>query len=193
MRPRWRGGSVRDSCPYAPCSWTAHSVPLYLSIFFIFEKMTIEKQSKWWKNKIHEHPNAGINGLQKNPQNINKNGAVKKSIAVILNFLKEEWYEKVTKRDIESAYTTLLWLSEKTLKDMRDEIENPILLRSVAHYLLNGWRDGLTVVEYVAKQALWPMQWDAPQQPPNTFLINNASMKFNSLLAGNDTEAHDGE
>ena len=42
--------------------------------------------SKGGRGKIHEHPNSNTNGLDKNPQNINKNGrkpSLKKQLAKI--------------------------------------------------------------------------------------------------------------
>lgn len=146
----------------------------------------------WWKWKIHLHPNATSNWLDKNPQNINRNWPIKKNVAEVMKFLKNEWYERIKKTDIESIYTLLLWLSEETLKTLISDEWNPILVRSVALYLQNWWRDWLTVVEYVAKQALWPMQSENNTQ--NNFLIGSAVMKFNQLLSWNhDNETHDGE
>lgn len=148
---------------------------------------------KWGNKKIHEHPNAWKNGLDKNPQNINKDWPVNKKLAEVLKFLKTEGYEKITKSDIEEVYTFMLWLSVWTIDQMSKDEWNPVLIRSVALYIRKWWQDGLSTIEYVAKQALGPMQWEAPVQPqqPNNFLIGSAVMKFNQLLSWKHDETPD--
>lgn len=118
----------------------------------ISDNKTIEKQpSKGWDKKIHLHPKANTNGLKQNPQNINrKYGPHSKTVGAILQALKKEGYEHVTGKDIESAQNALLGVSEAKLRDIADDEDLPILLRSISLYLADGWRKDIRAIREVS-------------------------------------------
>ena len=94
-------------------------------------------------------------GFDKNPQNINKNWPIKKNIANIIQSLKSQWYETVTKSDMEETFRILTGLTEESLESLVEDSENPMLVRVVANYLVRDWRNTwITPIEKILERAI---------------------------------------
>lgn len=94
-------------------------------------------------------------GFDKNPQNINKNWPIKKNIANIIQSLKSQWYETVTKSDVEETFRILTGLTEESLDLLVEDSENPMLVRVVANYLVRDWRNTwITPIEKILERAI---------------------------------------
>ena len=121
--------------------------------------MTIKKEnnSKTTQSRKIENFWDKINtgGFDKNPQNINKNWPIKKNIANIIQSLKSQWYETVTKSDVEETFRILTGLTEESLDLLVEDSENPMLVRVVANYLVRDWRNTwITPIEKILERAI---------------------------------------
>lgn len=84
--------------------------------------------------KIHEHPKAGIEGFQKNPQNIGK-GRPKK----IYTILKEQGYSK---DDTNTVFSELLYYTFEDLKKVEDDPTKPAIVKLTAKILRLAYEKG---------------------------------------------------
>lgn len=84
-------------------------------------------------------------GFDKNPQNINRNGAPKKGIALVNSQLAEEWIHPASKQDIEANYMAMIQLWQDKLTDMANDKKQPMLIRIIAKNML--WGKGFDIVE----------------------------------------------
>ena len=104
----------------------------------------MEDRFKWKRN---------INGLDKNPENINRNWRPKKGIALVNAELKQKWYEPATKADIEANYMALLQLEEQELKLLLEDKTKPMLIRILVKNML--WWKGFDIIEKMLDRWIW--------------------------------------
>lgn len=80
---------------------------------------------------IHNHPNAGKGGFGKNPQNINRSGANRKSFATINEVLKKKGIQPLTKNELIESYTLIFNATEEELKRIASDKKTPFALRLI--------------------------------------------------------------
>lgn len=89
--------------------------------------------------------NKDGNGFDKNPQNINRNGANRKSIASVNIDLEANGYKAASKQDIVDCYLRLINIDLKELGKMVTGEEQPAMVRIVGKAILSG--KGFDVIE----------------------------------------------
>jgi hypothetical protein len=92
------------------------------------------------------------NGFQNNPQNINRTGANRKSIASVNLHLEANGYQAATKNDIVSCYLRLINIDLKELGDMVKDDSQPAMIRIVGKAILSG--KGFDVIEKVLDRGI---------------------------------------
>jgi len=92
------------------------------------------------------------NGFQKNPQNINKTGANRKTIAKVNIELQDKGYPEATKNDIISCYLRLIQVEIPQLTKLIESKEQPALIRIVGKAILSG--KGFDVIERVLDRGI---------------------------------------
>jgi len=107
---------------------------------------------------IHNDPKANTNGLNKNPQNINKEGRPKKIYTVI----KEMGYSA---DDIRTAFGELAFYSLDELKNIIADESKPVIARIVANQfktaLVNSdWNRIKEILEHVIGKAKQEIKTD---------------------------------
>jgi len=95
-------------------------------------------------------------GFDKNPQNIDKTGASRKSISSVNLELEKKGYKIATKSDIVKCYLTLINIDMVELKLMVEEIEQPAMIRIVGKAILSG--KGFDVIEKVLDRGIGKAQ-----------------------------------
>jgi hypothetical protein len=85
------------------------------------------------------------NGFDKNPQNINKTGANRKSIASVNVDLEANGYKAASKQDIIDCYLRLINIDLKELGVMVADNDQPAMVRIVGKAILSG--KGFDVIE----------------------------------------------
>jgi hypothetical protein len=112
------------------------------------------KVGKGGKNKIHEHPNACSNGLDKNPQNIYKGGGNRNLISAVNLNLKAQGYEAAKKHEITETFLIMLNLPLSKVMEIAKQTndEYPMLYKIVAKEL-RGKR-GATMLERMLDRAI---------------------------------------
>ncbi len=108
------------------------------------------------KNKIHLHPNACSNGLDKNPQNINKTGLNRKTISSVNKELEEKGVTEATPNDIKSCYLRIINLSEEEIKTLSEDTKQPALVNVVSKAIMKG--KGLDIIEKLLDRAIGKAQ-----------------------------------
>lgn len=71
------------------------------------------------------------NGFDKNPQNINRRGANRKSYAKINDTLKKKGIKPVTKSELIEFYTLIFNATEEELKKIATDQNQPLVLRTM--------------------------------------------------------------
>lgn len=89
--------------------------------------------------------NKDGNGFDKNPQNINRNGANRKSIASVNIDLEANGYKAASKQDIVDCYLRLINIDLKELGKMVTGEDQPAMVRIVGKAILSG--KGFDVIE----------------------------------------------
>ena len=84
------------------------------------------------KGKIHEHPKANTNGLDKNPQNINRNGRPKKVYNACIEEQKAKGYEAPTRDEFYEMVGLLFVMDEDDLAEFSANKDNPQAIRRIA-------------------------------------------------------------
>jgi hypothetical protein len=100
------------------------------------------------KNKIK---NANTNGFDKNPQNINRSGANRKTVSTVVLELRKKGAEAVTGKQIIDLFESLFNCSEKELKEIITDKEQPMLNRIVAKQMLD--KKGFDIIEKMLDRA----------------------------------------
>ena len=96
--------------------------------------------------------NKDGNGFDKNPQNINRTGANRKSIASVNLELEENGYKAASKQDILDCYLRLINIDLKELGTMVKDDEQPAMIRIVGKAILSG--KGFDVIEKVLDRGI---------------------------------------
>ena len=99
------------------------------------------------KGEIHKEKKHNSNGLDKNPENINKNGRPLK----IYTILKNKGYSK---DDITAAFGELAFYTLKELKEIHQDESKPIITRIVANQFYSAlsksdWNKVREILEHV--------------------------------------------
>ena|SRR3972149_6995888 len=96
------------------------------------------------KKVLNGNKDSG-NGFDKNPQNINKTGANRKSIASVNLDLEANGYKTASKQDIVDCYLRLINIDLKELGVMVSDDGQPAMVRIVGKAILSG--KGFDVIE----------------------------------------------
>jgi len=84
-------------------------------------------------------------GFDKNPQNINRSGANRKSIAIVNKELEAKGYKAANKKDITDCYLRLINIDLPELTEMIKDKKQPAMVRIVGKAILSG--KGFDIVE----------------------------------------------
>ena len=100
--------------------------------------------------------NINTNGLDKNPDNINKDGRPKK----IYTILKEKGF---CSDDIKTAFGEISWYDEKELRGVRQDEKKPIIVRIIANQLMyalgnNDWNKIREIIEHLIGKPNQPLE-----------------------------------
>jgi hypothetical protein len=91
-------------------------------------------------------------GFDKNPQNINRSGANRKTIGVVNKELEDKGITEATTNDIKSCYLRLINHSIPELTELVKNDKHPALVRIVGKAILSG--KGIDIIEKVLDRAL---------------------------------------
>ena len=92
------------------------------------------------------------NGFDKNPQNINKKGAPRKTINSVNQELEDRGITEATKEDIKSCYLRLINVKITELEEMSEDEKQPALTRIVAVAILSG--KGFEIIEKILDRSI---------------------------------------
>ncbi len=115
-----------------------------------------------------------------NPQNINTNWRPKSSIRLVNEKLESHWHVWVSKADIEETFRILAGLTEDSLLALSEDPENPILIRTVAFYLIKDWRRWIDAIDKVLDRAIGTTE--APWTVQNIMIITPEQEEFFSKM-----------
>ena len=93
-----------------------------------------------------------VNGFQKNPQNINRNGRPRKMIADVIDELEKQGIKAATKPDIQDIYMRLINIEIPELEKMVKDEEQPVLVRIVGKNILSG--KGFDIIEKMLDRSI---------------------------------------
>ena len=91
-------------------------------------------------------------GFDKNPQNINRTGANRKSIASVNLELEKQGYSAATKKDIQDCYLRLINLDMSELETKIKDKKQPALIRIVGKAILSG--KGFDIIEKMLDRSI---------------------------------------
>lgn len=117
---------------------------------------------------------AWSNSLAHRPQDINREWRPKSSIRKVNDTLLAGWHSPISKGDIEETFRLLTGLTEESLLALVKDTENPILIRTVANYLVKDWEKGIWAIEKVLDRAVGTTE--APTN--NLFVITPEQEQF---------------
>ena len=95
------------------------------------------------KHKLTGKDNT--NGFQKNPQNINRKGSNRKTIAVVNLELEKSGYTPATQKDVIDCYMRLINIDLLELAKMINDDSQPAMVRIVGKAIVSG--KGFDVLE----------------------------------------------
>ena len=93
-----------------------------------------------------------VNGFQKNPQNINRNGRPRKMIADVIAELEKQGIKAATKPDIQDIYMRLINIEIPELEKIVKDAEQPVLVRIVGKNILSG--KGFDIIEKMLDRSI---------------------------------------
>ena len=93
-----------------------------------------------------------VNGFQKNPQNINRNGRPRKMIADVIDELEKQGIKAATKPDIQDIYMRLINIEIPELEKIVKDAEQPVLVRIVGKNILSG--KGFDIIEKMLDRSI---------------------------------------
>tara|TARA_R110002110_G_scaffold48419_6_gene144356 strand:- start:102 stop:503 length:402 start_codon:yes stop_codon:yes gene_type:complete len=96
--------------------------------------------------------NKDGNGFDKNPQNINRTGANRKSISSVNIELEAKGIKAASKKDILDCYLRLINIDLKELGAMVKDEEQPAMIRIVGKSIMSG--KGFDVIEKVLDRGI---------------------------------------
>ena len=93
-----------------------------------------------------------VNGFQKNPQNINRNGRPRKMIADVIAELEKQGIKAATKPDIQDIYMRLINIEIPELEQIVKDTMQPVLVRIVGKNILSG--KGFDIIEKMLDRSI---------------------------------------
>lgn len=93
-----------------------------------------------------------VNGFQKNPQNINRNGRPRKLITDVIAQLEEQGIKPATKPDIQDIYMRLINVEIPELEQIVKDSTQPVLVRIVGKSVLSG--KGFDIIEKMLDRSI---------------------------------------
>ena len=93
-----------------------------------------------------------VNGFQKNPQNINRNGRPRKMIADVIAELEKQGIKAATKPDIQDIYMRLINVEIPELEQIVKDTTQPVLVRIVGKNVLSG--KGFDIIEKMLDRSI---------------------------------------
>ena len=93
-----------------------------------------------------------VNGFQKNPQNINRNGRPRKMIADVIDELEKQGIKAATKPDIQDIYMRLINVEIPELEQIVKDQTQPVLVRIVGKNVLSG--KGFDIIEKMLDRSI---------------------------------------
>ena len=93
-----------------------------------------------------------VNGFQKNPQNINRNGRPRKMIADVIAELEKQGIKAATKPDIQDIYMRLINVEIPELEQIVKDPTQPVLVRIVGKNILSG--KGFDIIEKMLDRSI---------------------------------------
>lgn len=93
-----------------------------------------------------------VNGFQKNPQNINRNGRPRKMIADVIAELEKQGIKAATKPDIQDIYMRLINIEIPELEQIVKDTTQPVLVRIVGKNILSG--KGFDIIEKMLDRSI---------------------------------------
>ena len=93
-----------------------------------------------------------VNGFQKNPQNINRNGRPRKMIADVIDELEKQGIKAATKADIQDIYMRLINVEIPELEQIVKDPTQPVLVRIVGKNILSG--KGFDIIEKMLDRSI---------------------------------------
>ena len=93
-----------------------------------------------------------VNGFQKNPQNINRNGRPRKMIADVIAELEKQGIKAATKSDILDIYMRLINMEIQELEQIVKDTTQPVLVRIVGKNILSG--KGFDIIEKMLDRSI---------------------------------------
>ena len=93
-----------------------------------------------------------VNGFQKNPQNINRNGRPRKMIADVIAELEKQGIKAATKPDIQDIYMRLINVEIPELEQIVKDPTQPVLVRIVGKNVLSG--KGFDIIEKMLDRSI---------------------------------------
>jgi hypothetical protein len=91
-------------------------------------------------------------GFDKNPQNINRSGANRKTLSVVNIELEAAGYSEATANDIKSCYLRLINIDVPELRAMAKDETQPALVRIVGKAIISG--KGFDVIESMLNRSI---------------------------------------
>ena len=93
-----------------------------------------------------------VNGFQKNPQNINRNGRPRKMIADVIAELEKQGIKAATKPDIQDIYMRMINIEIPELEQIVKDTAQPVLVRIVGKNILSG--KGFDIIEKMLDRSI---------------------------------------
>jgi len=93
-----------------------------------------------------------VNGFQKNPQNINRNGRPRKMIADVIAELEKQGIKAATKPDIQDIYMRMINVEIPELEQIVKDPTQPVLVRIVGKNVLSG--KGFDIIEKMLDRSI---------------------------------------
>lgn len=103
------------------------------------------------KKVLNGNKDSG-NGFDKNPQNINRTGVNRKSIASVNVELEAKGIKAATKQDIIDCYLRLMNIDLPDLTEMIKDEKQPAMIRIVGKSILSG--KGFDVIEKILDRGI---------------------------------------
>jgi hypothetical protein len=95
-------------------------------------------------------------GFDKNPQNINRTGANRKTVSAVNLELEKMGFIEATADDIRSCYLRLINIDIPEIQKMIASNEQPVLIRVVAKAIISG--KGFDVIENMLNRSIGKAQ-----------------------------------
>ena len=95
-------------------------------------------------------------GFDKNPQNINRTGANRKTVSAVNLELEKQGYSEASAEDIRSCYLRLINIDIPEVQKMIASNEQPILVRVVGKAIISG--KGFDVIETMLNRTIGKAQ-----------------------------------